>query len=111
MNIRIAYSLSAVFLLLATTIGVLAVTTSAPAVDGDHCVWTWYREDPEDPWEITDITCMPFVPPGDCISACTDEADLCQDDCLALPENQNQCQAECSHVYSKCRGKCRPAPK
>lgn len=93
-----AYFLSALFLLAATTIGILAASTPAHA-SGFYCIWAW---NPEPPF-IYFVDCVRWH--GDCESGCDQEFNICLDECEEPPAT---CIHECMKVFRECNKMCVP---
>jgi len=102
MNARATYTLSALIVLLAVAVGILAVTTPARAGSGDHCNWTWMSEEPN---EAPLVTYWCEGCSGDCWDICDDEESVCLDDCDDTP---SACGHECAKVRRACVRACVP---
>lgn len=112
MSTRVAYSFSALLLLVAATFGFLAVATPAEAVysSAEYCVWYWQCTSQPNVsgcpggGSIIWTQCGPNWTSSDCFGDCESETGVCLDDCTT-----NDCKRECIKVEQKCRRACRPA--
>lgn len=108
MNAKVAYSLSALFLLLATTLGILAVTSPAHALYYGEMCWWDVIEYPDTPY-ITSVDCTTWQS-SSCWEECMEEEEWCEESCDGHGD-ENACINECWKVGSACRRACTPIVK